>query len=219
MDVKRNEIELFYALEAHPLSTEGIDSTLTLTRVRVDLLDSNSAPVIPNVMIVDLLFHADGSNLTSGIRTESIKRHSEGSSFSGRPWYTNFWSTVFPGDKQELSPDESLQTTISIAKNGKKPHLFQSASTTAEKDSGCQYSVFSSSYWSPNTYTGHPDYSFVRLRNIFLLPICLAAFIGLVAWVVGYVLGNFFMSLFACLGSRKTQGRGTKKGDVEDVQI
>lgn len=221
-----DEIELSYALEARPLSTEENGSTSTIVRVRVDLFDSKGESVTTDAVIVDLLSRPEGSNSITRIRTEPTKKHSGGRFHHDRPWRMSFWPTIFSGkDKQGSSPDEKAQPTASSASNNDTPSRPQSTDAAASSTPQSRYGFIFSPYWSPTTYTrrphhhphgGHRNHKFMRLMRPVILPAVLGAIAGLIACLVGFVLGHLFMTLSVYLGLRKKQSRQTRTRVVED---
>ncbi|KAJ5135942.1 hypothetical protein N7448_004496 [Penicillium atrosanguineum] len=221
-----DEIELSYALEARPLSTEENGSTSTIVRVRVDLYNSKGESVTTDAVVVDLLSRPDGSNYITRIRLEPTKKHNGGRFHHDRPWHMNFWPTIFSGkDKQGSSPNEKPQPTTSIASNIGTPSRPQPTNAAASSAPESRYGFIFSPYWSPTTYTsrphhhphgGRPDRKFMHFMRPVILPAVLGAIAGLIACLVGFVLGHLFMSLSVYLGLRKKQGCQTRTRSIED---
>ncbi|KAJ5662597.1 uncharacterized protein N7477_010213 [Penicillium maclennaniae] len=224
--VMGDEIELSYALEARPLSTEENGSTSTIVRVRVDLFDFKGESVTTDAVIVDLLSRPDGSNSITRIRMEPTKKHNAGRFHHDRPWRMNVWPTIFSGkDKQGSSPEEKTQPTTSIASDNGTPSRPQSANAATSSAAQSRYGFIFSPYWSPTTYTsrpyhhshgGHRDHKFMRLMRPVILPAVLGAIAGLIACLVGFVLGHLFMTLSVYLGLRKRPGRQTRTRFIDD---
>ena len=220
-----DEIDLSYALEARPLSTEENGSTSTIVRVRVDLFDHKGDSVTTDAVVVDLLSRPDGSSCITRIRMEPIKKHGEGHFHRNRPWRMKFWPTqvgaIFHGkDKQDSSSNQPQQTDNEVS-----PSRPQSTDAAASSTSKSQYGFIFSPYWSPTTYSrrpqhnphdGHRNRTFMRLIRPVILPAVLGAVAGLVACLVGFVLGHLFMSLSGRLSLRKKRHHRTRTVSIED---
>lgn len=224
--VMNDEIELSYALEARPLSTDENGSTSAIIRVRVDLFDSKGESVTTDAVVIDLLSRPDGSNTITRIRMEPTRKHSEGRFRHERPWHMNVWPTIFSGkDKQDSSSNDKPQPTTSTVSNNDSPSRPQSTDAAASSASESRYGFIFSPYWSPTTYASRPrhhshgshrDHKFMRLMRPVILPAVLGAIAGLIACLVGFVLGHLLMSLSVRLGLRKKQVRQTRSMSIED---
>ncbi|KAJ5190182.1 uncharacterized protein N7498_009167 [Penicillium cinerascens] len=223
--VTGDEIDLSYAIEARPLSTEENGSTSTIVRVRVDLFDHKGDAVTTDTVLVDLLSRPDGSSCITRIRMEPIKKHGESNFHRNRPWRMKLWPTqvgaIFHGkDKQDSSSNQPQQTD-----NQASPSRPQPTDAAASSTSKSQYGFIFSPYWSPTTYSrrpqhnphdGHRNRTFMRLIRPVILPAVLGAVAGLVACLVGFVIGHLFMSLSARLGLRKRRHHRTRTISIEE---
>ncbi|KAJ5935466.1 hypothetical protein N7466_005013 [Penicillium verhagenii] len=203
-------IGLFYALEVRPLP-ERPDSTPTFIRIRVNLLDSQGASVTDEIVVVDLLRQHDGSTIISQIRLDSIQRHGDDGYNSVEPCYMNLWSKLFSKDKN-LCSGESLQPAINIANNGNNPNYPQSAYETVIGPSDSPHALgFLPSLSSP-IYSGHPDCSFTRLMQPFILQVFLGAMLGLIFWLSGFALVSFLCLFTRVLAIARKKVVGYKLG-------
>lgn len=224
--VEQNEVEVSYALEARPLSTEENGSASRIVRVRVDLFSPEGNPVTPNAVVLDLLTNPDGSHHITRVRVEPAKSHRENHDHGDRPWRMKFWQTQMgalfkhPQDKQASSS------------NGESQHNTNPSEAQAVPDSEPDSAAVSqpgfvfSPYWSP-TYSrpSHrharnrdPSRTFMRLVRPVILPALLGAAAGLVACLVGFVVGHLVMSISVRLGLAKKckQHRRSRVISVED---
>lgn len=205
-----SEVELAYALEARPLSTEENGSPAGIVRVRVELLGPEGNPVSPNAALLDLLTNPDGSRHIARVRMEPTKSHSKFQSHKYRPWLMTFWKTLL-GSLAKQSKDDYAASTSSVSEhdvNASPFHIHKTVDTsneTADSHPG----FIASPYWSP-TYassshrhaTHDPSSTFMRLVRPVIVPALLGAVAGLIACMIGFVIGHLFMSVSSRLGFR-----------------
>ncbi|KAJ5679923.1 hypothetical protein N7462_008167 [Penicillium macrosclerotiorum] len=227
--VAGEDVELVFALEARPLSSDEVGPTSSIVRVRVDLMDAQGTPVTPNAVVLDLLAHPDGSQRITRIRMEpGPGRHHHGG--ANRPWHMKFWQTQMSAflkhtqhdsGHQKNSPHSSASGSAAAGAPAHPKSAAPDDSSSAESQVGFAFSP----YWSPPTYSHrgghhsshHRDRPFLRLVRPVILPAVLGAVAGLVACLVGFVIGHLCMSLSVRLGLRKRkQPRRFRSASVED---
>ncbi|KAJ5621621.1 hypothetical protein N7528_006404 [Penicillium herquei] len=233
------QVHLYYSLDARPLSSREVGAPNTIVRVRVELLNRQGDPVTPNIVVLDLLDHPDGSLRIAKIRIEP------GKSSQGTPendkWHMKFWQTEMGNlfkhtDTDHKQKDSTIQNSESKSEQNSDSTSISETQAAAESaetasvakpvtDSTVGY-IFSP-YFAPASYShrshrrpyGHKsDHTFLRLISPVILPALLGALAGLVACLLGFVIGHLTMSVAFRLGL--CQKRDERRDlDTKDIQV
>ncbi|KAJ5083043.1 hypothetical protein N7532_012086 [Penicillium argentinense] len=211
--IEQEDIQLSYAIDARPLSSEENGSRSDILRVHVELLDKTGRPVTPNAVVLDLLDHPDGTYRITRIRRGTCRGHRGDRHPQPRPWQMKFWKTQV---NALLSHEEKPASFSSPKPLNAKPAQPQKAATAvSDTESTSHVGYIFSPYWFPSTYPTRPPPSaqprpkrlFLRLVRPVILPALLGAGAGLVACVVGFCVGHLVISLSVRLGLCKRRER------------
>lgn len=221
--IEPSEVDVAYALEARPLSSEENSSPSRIVRIRVNLLDPQGKPVSPAILL-DLLTNPDGSHHLGRVQMEPTKSCPKVQSHRNRPWQMKFWQTRLRSltkpsqNNQAVSSSSPSEHNVKLAVHNHKPADVASADA-ADSQPGFIFSP----YWSPTSarpsyrHANHdPSRTFMRLVRPVILPALLGAVAGLIACMVGFVIGHLVMSVSARLGrSTRTQHRWSRVVSLE----
>ncbi|KAJ6016158.1 hypothetical protein N7540_010749 [Penicillium herquei] len=239
------QVHLYYSLDARPLSSHEVGAPNSLVRVRVELLNRQGDAVTPNIVVLDLLDHPDGSLRIAKIRIEPGKSSQE--TPENEKWHMKFWQTEMGNlfkhtdhkqtDKESSTVNSELKSepnsdSTSISKTqataeSAETEPSQATSVVAKPSPDSTIGYIFSPYFAPASYSHrshrHPhgrknDHSFLRLISPVILPAFLGAVAGLVACLLGFVIGHLVMSVAFRLGL--CQKRDERRSlDTKDIQV
>ncbi|KAJ5730635.1 uncharacterized protein N7483_005143 [Penicillium malachiteum] len=242
------QVHLYYSLDARPLSSHEVGAPNSLVRVRVELLNRQGDPVTPNIVVLDLLDHPDGSLRIAKIRIEPGKS-SQGTPESEK-WHMKFWqsevgnllkhtgtdhkqnnkhsSTVNNSEsKSEQNSDSTSISKTQATAESADTEPSQSTGLAAKPSPDSTIGYIFSPYFAPASYSHRShrrphgrknDHSFLRLISPVILPAFLGAVAGLVACLLGFVIGHLVMSVAFRLGL--CQKRDERHNlDTKDIQV
>lgn len=217
---QQEEVEVSYAIAARPLSSGENGSSSSIVRVRVTLLSPDGKPVTPNTVVLDLLSPPDGSHHIIRVRLEPAKCHRGNHRNRHRPWQMKFWRAQIDALLKGLR-DKQASSLSSGAEHDVKPSNAQNPADTPDSASDSQTGFIFSPYWSP-TYSRPSDQqvsgTFMRLVRPVILPALLGTAASLVACLIGFVIGQLFMSISMRLGFRKKQEQQHRRSRMIAVE-
>ncbi|KAJ5733783.1 hypothetical protein N7493_002569 [Penicillium malachiteum] len=233
------QVHLYYSLEARPLSSHEVGAPNTIVRVRVELHNQQGDPVTPNIVVLDLLDHPDGSLRIAKIRIEPGKP-SQGTPENDK-WHMKFWQTemgnLFQHTDHKQNKDSSTTNSesnseyssdsTSISKTQATAESAETTSVVAKPVTDSTVGYIFSPYFAPASYSHRShrrphgrksDHTFLRLISPVILPAFLGALAGLVACLLGFVIGHLAMSVAFRLGL--CQKRDERRDlDTKNIQV
>ncbi|KAJ5261062.1 hypothetical protein N7478_011657 [Penicillium angulare] len=222
--------ELYYSLDARPLSTHEFGAPNSIVQISVELLDQQGNNVTPNTVVLDLLDHPDGNMRITRLRTEPRKSKQSTHSENEQSWQMKYWQSEVGRvakhpNTQDLSSDwestseselKSTSTSTSTSDTTDDSNPSQSQSKNANKPpkpSGVSVAskvgyIFSP-YFAPASYSEshshHRHHGQPRPDQTFMhiiRPVIFPAILGAIAGLIACLLGFFIGHLLMSVSYR-----------------
>ncbi|KAJ5116971.1 hypothetical protein N7456_001319 [Penicillium angulare] len=223
------QVELYYSLDARPLSTHEVGAPNSIVRVSVELLDKQGNNVTPETVVLDLLDHPDGNMRITRLRMKPRKSQQQAQSENQQPWQIKYWQSEVgriakhpnkqdaseSSDSTSESESKSTSKSTSVTTDDSNPSQSNLKNTNTPAKSSARVSVASkvgyifSPYFAPASYSeSHPrrrPHGRPRPDQTFMhiiRPVVLPAFLGAIAGLAACLLGFFIGHLLMSVSYR-----------------